>query len=60
MKNNPLRYIALLVGFFVLEDLNGVVLTGHHIAQQEDRRGVATLLEHSVNDQEKPAAKAAN
>jgi pimeloyl-ACP methyl ester carboxylesterase len=27
---------------------------GHHVAQQEDPRGVATLIEESVNDQNKP------
>ncbi len=30
---------------------------GGHVAQQEDPRGVATLIEQSVNDQNKPAAK---
>ncbi|MFT3782814.1 MAG: alpha/beta fold hydrolase [Nibricoccus sp.] len=29
---------------------------GGHVAQQEDPRGVATLIEESVNDQNKPAA----
>jgi hypothetical protein len=32
---------------------------GHHVAQQENPRGVATLIEQSVNDRNKPAAKAA-
>lgn len=31
---------------------------GGHVAQQEDPRGVATLIEQSVNDRNKPAAKA--
>jgi pimeloyl-ACP methyl ester carboxylesterase len=30
--------------------------TGGHVAQQEDPRGVATLVEESVNDRNKPAA----
>jgi pimeloyl-ACP methyl ester carboxylesterase len=34
--------------------------TGGHVAQQEDPRGVATLIEQSVNDQNKPVQKAAN
>lgn len=29
---------------------------GHHVAQQEDPRGVATLIEESVHDQNKPVA----
>jgi len=29
---------------------------GHHVAQQEDPRGVATLIEQSVSDVNKPAA----
>ena len=33
---------------------------GGHVAQQEDPRGVATLIEESVNDRNKPAARAAN
>ena len=28
---------------------------GHHVAHQEDPRGVATLIEQSVNDVNKPA-----
>jgi len=32
---------------------------GHHVAQQEDPRGVATLIEQSVNDRNKPTGKAA-
>jgi pimeloyl-ACP methyl ester carboxylesterase len=32
---------------------------GHHVAHTEDPRGVATLIEQSVNDHNKPAAKAA-
>ncbi|HEU4653770.1 MAG TPA: alpha/beta fold hydrolase [Steroidobacteraceae bacterium] len=32
---------------------------GHHVAQQEDPRGVATLIEESVNDRNKAVAKAA-
>ena len=32
---------------------------GHHVAQQEDPRGVATLIEQSVNDRNKPAGAAA-
>jgi surfactin synthase thioesterase subunit len=32
---------------------------GHHVAQQENPRGVATLIEESVNDRNKPVAKAA-
>jgi pimeloyl-ACP methyl ester carboxylesterase len=31
---------------------------GHHVAQQEDPRGVATLIEQSVSDVNKPAATA--
>ena len=31
---------------------------GHHVAQQEDTRGVATLIEQSVSDVNKPAATA--
>jgi pimeloyl-ACP methyl ester carboxylesterase len=31
---------------------------GGHVAQQEDPRGVATLIEQSVNDRNKPAASA--
>lgn len=30
---------------------------GGHVAQQEDPRGVATLIEQSVNDRNKPAAR---
>lgn len=30
--------------------------TGGHVAQQEDPRGVATLIEESVNDRNKPAS----
>jgi pimeloyl-ACP methyl ester carboxylesterase len=33
---------------------------GGHVAQQEDPRGVATLIEQSVNDRNRPGAKAAN
>jgi surfactin synthase thioesterase subunit len=33
---------------------------GGHVAQQEDPRGVATLIEQSVGDVNKPKAKAAN
>ena len=33
---------------------------GGHVAQQEDPRGVATLIEQSVNDRNKPPAKSAN
>jgi pimeloyl-ACP methyl ester carboxylesterase len=33
---------------------------GGHVAQQEDPRGVATLIEQSVGDVNKPSAKAAN
>jgi pimeloyl-ACP methyl ester carboxylesterase len=33
---------------------------GGHVAQQEDPRGVATLIEQSVNDRNKPAAKTTN
>jgi pimeloyl-ACP methyl ester carboxylesterase len=32
---------------------------GGHVAQQEDPRGVATLIEQAANDRNKPAAKAA-
>ena len=32
---------------------------GGHVAQQEDPRGVATLIEESVNDKNKPVAQAA-
>ena len=32
---------------------------GGHVAQQEDPRGVATLIEESVNDQNQPVAEAA-
>jgi pimeloyl-ACP methyl ester carboxylesterase len=35
--------------------------TGHHVAQQENPRGLATLIEESVSDQNKPVpAKAAD
>ena len=30
---------------------------GHHVAQQEDPRGVATLLENAVSDQNRPLAE---
>ena len=30
---------------------------GHHVAQQEDPRGVATLIEESVHDQNRPVAE---
>ena len=33
---------------------------GGHVAQQENPRGVATLIEESVGDVNKPIAKAAN
>ena len=33
---------------------------GGHVAQQEDPRGVATLIEESVNDRNKPVPKATN
>jgi pimeloyl-ACP methyl ester carboxylesterase len=33
---------------------------GGHVAQQEDPRGVATLIEQSVSDRNKPVAKAPN
>jgi pimeloyl-ACP methyl ester carboxylesterase len=33
---------------------------GTHVAMTEDPRGVATLIEQSVNDQNRPAAKASN
>jgi pimeloyl-ACP methyl ester carboxylesterase len=33
---------------------------GGHVAQQEDPRGVATLIEQSVSDKNKPVAKAAS
>jgi pimeloyl-ACP methyl ester carboxylesterase len=33
---------------------------GGHVAQQEDPRGVATLIEQSVNDKNKPVQKAAS
>ncbi|HEU5134111.1 MAG TPA: alpha/beta fold hydrolase [Steroidobacteraceae bacterium] len=33
---------------------------GGHVAQQEDPRGVATLIEQSVNDRNKPVAKPTN
>jgi pimeloyl-ACP methyl ester carboxylesterase len=33
---------------------------GGHVAQQEDPRGVATLIEQAVNDRNKPVAKTAN
>ena len=32
---------------------------GHHVAQEEDPRGVATLIEDSVSDQNQPVATAA-
>jgi pimeloyl-ACP methyl ester carboxylesterase len=33
---------------------------GGHVAQQEDPRGVATLIENSVDDRNKPSGKATN
>ena len=52
-------YRATLTGLGEREHLNSpdVDLPGTHVAMVEDPRGVATLIEQSVNDKNKPVAK---